>query len=225
MTRESPYTGGTCDSTFCCSQQGACNNVGEWSATTCTCTVSPVIVDTDNGTFTLMSPQEGPLFDMIPDGMKERRAWPKDGAVFFVLDRNGDGTVNDGSELFGSVTEQPPSEHRNGFLALALYDRNHDSVIGPTDPVVIDLRVWLDRNSDGISQQGELVALESLGIVSISLKYTESRRHDRAGNLFRYRAPLSRERGSPVAPQVWDVFLVGAPCVGAQGDAGPTASR
>lgn len=212
MTLGSPYTSGTCTSSFCCSQQSACNMVGEWSATTCTCTISPLLIDTRDANFSLSAPESGPLFDMIPGGERERRSWPTRGVGFLVLDRNGDGLITDGSELFGSVTEQPPSEHRNGFAALARYDLNKDQRIDSSDRIFGDLRLWLDDNSDGLSQTAELLPLAEFGIQGIALNYKETDRRDRFGNIFRYRARLFIGKRARVSPIVWDVFLVGVPC-------------
>jgi hypothetical protein len=126
---------------------------------------------------------------------------------WLALDRNGNGKIDSARELFGNATAQPTSPHPNGFLALSVFDVNGDGVIDEQDPIWPSLLVWIDSNHDGISQSGELHSLDSVGIHSIDLKYSEDRYTDEYGNAFRYRGRLNPDKGDAVDLVIYDVFL------------------
>jgi len=172
------------------------------------------LIDVNGDGFDLTSPQNGVWFDLGALGYTQKWSWTDwhgdDG--FLALDRNGNGTIDDGTELFGSVTPQPPSDSPNGFLALAVYDKpenggNDDGFIDAQDAIYTKLRIWVDANHDGISQPEELHTLSELGIARIDLQYQVKARTDQYGNEFRYRARVWDAHGNRSGRWAWDVYL------------------
>lgn len=104
-------------------------------------------------------------FPLSPTGLTK---WPEAGApgYFLVLD-DGTGKVTRREQLFGDAGRKG----MNGFEELAKYDKNKDGWIDAKDPVFKKLKLWNDKNGDGVVQKGELVSLKSMKILKISLKY------------------------------------------------------
>ena len=114
------------------------------------------------------------LFDHNNDGIKNGTGWVKSDDGFLVFDRNGNGKIDNGSELFGdSTTLSNGKKAVDGFAALADQDTNKDGKVDANDANWSQLKIWRDLNQDGISQTNELFSLENLGIVQLKTQKTE----------------------------------------------------
>lgn len=182
---------------------------------------TPIVIDVGGDGFNLTSGDSGVVFDILANGDPRLTSWTSEGSddAWLVLDRNGNGRIDDATELFGNETPQPESQMANGYLALAVFDSaeqggNMDGQIGPEDDVYSRLRLWQDRNHDGVSQRSEFLTLRAAGVRAIALEYEKSDWVDLHGNRFRYRALVKPMRSSDVGRWSYDVFLV--PGFGAQ---------
>jgi hypothetical protein len=153
----------------------------------------PLVLDL-NGDGVRTSGASSPVrFDMQGDGQKELLTWtnPNTEEGFLWIDRNHDGVVTDGTELFGVGTDLPAGvKARDGFEALAMYDNpayggNGDGVISKDDDIWNRLRLWVDRNHDGYSSRDEHESIHAYHVEAIRLGYTYALADDESANVHR----------------------------------------
>lgn len=138
------------------------------------------------------------LFDHNADGIRTGTGWVKANDAWLVLDRNGNGLVDSGRELFGvdtllSGTPGIDAVYAStGFQALATLNSNGDGLFNASDGAFNQVQLWQDLNQDGISQSTELFTLAQKNISSISLTPTASNVNLGNGNTVTAQATVTR---------------------------------
>jgi len=210
--------GGTCEITA-----DDCIDGYQFESWRCDCVpLSPIVIDTRGDGYSLTSADDGVTFDLDANGrVIEKIAWtePQSDDGWLVLDRDGNGRIDSGAELFGSRTpayangSEPVAA--NGFEALSFTEGPDygggipDGVIDSRDAVYARLRVWFDRNHNGVTDRDELVPLSQIGIVAIRTDYRRDGRRDRFGNRFALQgtAVFRLPNGRLLERAIYDVFL------------------
>lgn len=169
---------------------------------------SPILIGKTGGRYELSDESDPVLFDLLGYGQPGLVTWTARGSglAFLALDRNLNGRIDNGYELFGNYAPHPEDRSKtNGFAWLTNYDAEpQNGMIDEFDPIWPYLLLWEDVNHDGISQPGELSRLADSDITALGLDYKTTGRRDPAGSLLRYKAQLWR--GGHTAPY-YDVYF------------------
>ena len=166
---------------------------------------TPIMLDLQGHGLHTLAATEGVPFDLLGTGHAARWGWAGEGSALLARDRNHDGLINDGTELYGVATLLPDGRRAgNGFAALAQEDSNHDGRITAADANFKDLRLWVDANHDGKTDPGELHALADFGIIELDLTAVTSARTDH-GNLLRLVSSYKTDAGD--TREMADVWL------------------
>ncbi|MBI5212128.1 MAG: hypothetical protein HY957_01995 [Nitrospirae bacterium] len=143
----------------------------------------PAIVDLDGDGIETTNVKDGAYFDHDGNGFAEQTGWAASDDGMLAMDRNGDGIINDGKELFGDQTLLANgTKAANAFEALREQDSNADGKIDANDTAFNQIKVWQDVDGDGYSTADELKSLSDVGIKSINLNSTPSTTTDSQGN-------------------------------------------
>jgi hypothetical protein len=178
---------------------------------------SPIIINFDEGGYQLSGANSPIFFDMPGNGHPTFMGWTEAGAdeAFLWLDRNHNGRVTSGAELFGNFTPlRNGGLAKNGFEALRDFDTNNDGVIDNRDSIWPRLMLWRDLNHNGVSEPGEFAPLQGSGVISIDLHCHWTGRRDRWGNAFKYESVVSiaNRSGHGVRNEpVYDIYFVSVP--------------
>ncbi|WP_165091006.1 calcium-binding protein [Neisseria yangbaofengii] len=136
----------------------------------------PLVLDLDGDGIETVGTQgyKGALFDHNSDGIRTSTGWISADDGLLVIDRNSDGLINNGGELFGDGTVlKDGSNAAHGYAVLAEFDTNSDGKVDAQDADFAKLKVWRDLNQDGVSQEGELFTLAELNIQSLDVAYQD----------------------------------------------------
>jgi hypothetical protein len=176
---------------------------------------SPIVIDLGNDGINLGAAGIGVYFDVNADGVRDHVQWVRRGGDegFLAFDRSGNGLIDDGTELFGVGTPLALEGRKapNGFVGLAQYDARHlggddDGLITPADAIWPQLRIWVDRNADGVSTYDEIHTLKSSGITALETIPKIRRYVDAAGNIIPYWA-WAKQRAKPGRALMVDVYF------------------
>ena len=139
----------------------------------------------------------GALFDHDGDGIRTATGWiaKQDGII--VRDINGNGIIDNGKELFGDNTILKNGQKAaSGLQALADLDDNADGIIDKNDAVFSEIKIWQDKNGDGISTVDELVTLETAGITSINVKDKQTVNEKVSGGTIKEQTTFTKTDGT-----------------------------
>lgn len=174
----------------------------------CTCN-TPLVLSFDNGAVEFTA-QEGAAFDLTRDGVCHASDWPTAATPWLALDRDNDGVIDDGGELFGSATRLANGSFaKNGFEALRDLDADHNDVFDARDPAFANVVIWSDTNLDRQSDSREMTSLEAAGVRAIDLHDARDMRCDARGNCEGERSKFVFEdaTGKTRSGTVIDVYL------------------
>lgn len=175
---------------------------------------SPLLIDTEGNALSLTAAPRGVFFDINADGVSEKVGWTAANSddAWLAMDRNGNGIVDSGAELFGNSTPRvdgQPETSSNGFEVLKYLETDQygahvpDGVIDRNDQAFWRLLLWFDRNHNGVSEPEELVPVSSTPLTSISTDYRTVERR-RKGNVIRQ---VSRVQWGGEQRMIADVWL------------------
>lgn len=166
----------------------------------------PLAIDLDyDGIETVaINPQTPILFDHDGDGAKTATGWLKGDDGWLVRDLDGDGKITSGKELLGIDTDITVAgvtrKATTGFEALRALDTHQDgdgkNLFDSRDAAFSQLRIWQDKNQNGVTDAGELSTISALGIVSIELQETPTNTTLPGGNSITGTAKVTRKVGT-----------------------------
>jgi Ca2+-binding RTX toxin-like protein len=135
----------------------------------------PIVFDLDGDGIETVGLKAGVKFDGNADGIKTTTGWVGKDDGMLVWDKNGNGQIDSGRELFGDQTVLENGQlATNGFAALSEQDTNQDGKVDASDANFAQFKVWQDVNGDGVSQTSELFTLAQKGIASVKVQANEN---------------------------------------------------
>ncbi|MDT7837383.1 SdrD B-like domain-containing protein [Aquabacterium sp. OR-4] len=162
--------------------------------------ITPIVIDLNgDGIQTVARSASDATFDLFGNGSAVKSGWISGSDGFLAVDSNGNGKIDDITELFGGTTKGA------GFAQLASYDSNSDGQVNADDAAFADLRIWQDANGNHQTDDGELVTLAQAGVAALTVGYTELPFLDAQGNLHLERSTATLADGS--STDMTDVYF------------------
>ncbi|WP_426576497.1 hypothetical protein ACP179_18975 [Xenorhabdus stockiae] len=167
---------------------------------------TPLVIDLTGDGITTIAENGNILFDHDNNGIIESSGWIESNSAFLVWDKNKDGKINNGNELFGNNSILKNGiKADNGFTALADLDDNGDGIFDQHDSLWDSLELWVDSNHDAVTDSGELYKLSESGISSINLAYKENGFKDINGNVHGLESTVNWSNGN--VTKIVDVYF------------------
>ncbi|NHQ90128.1 SdrD B-like domain-containing protein [Janthinobacterium lividum] len=162
--------------------------------------ITPIVIDLNgDGVHTIARADFHGSFDLLGTGNAIQTGWVSAQDGLLAIDSNGNGKIDNISELFGG------NEKGTGFAKLSSYDSNGDGVVDAHDDKFAELRIWRDANSNGVTDDGELMSLNDAGVASLTVSYTELPFLDANSNLHLERSSATLADGKSV--DMTDVYF------------------
>lgn len=213
-TPDDTFDSEECQGTYCALIEGVLT-VDEWYSedpccgTDDPCCWTPLVVSFD-GSPIRFETAGAAAFDISGQGACLSTDWPTQ--PWLALDRDGDGSIGSGRELFGSGTIMTTGVRAShGFEALAEFDVDRDGKITAADPIFHELVLWSDHDSDRRGALAELVPVAQAELIAIDLGFGRRYDCDERGNCGVERSAFEfrDELGAVRSGEIVDVHL---PC-------------
>jgi serine-aspartate repeat-containing protein C/D/E len=144
--------------------------------------ISPIALDLNGDGVQTVSVDAGVKFDILNSGTAVKTGWISGEDGFLAIDRNGNGSIDDRSELFGGAT----------------FDSNSDGAVDATDEFFTSLGVWRDANVNGVTDAGELTSLADAGIAKLNTAYSSDFSTDAQGNVLGEKSNAITSNGNSI---------------------------
>lgn len=153
--------------------------------------ISPIALDLNDDGVQTVSVDAGVKFDILNSGQAVNTGWISGEDGFLAIDRNGNGSIDNRSELFGGAVGE-------GFGTLASFDSNSDGVVDANDEFFSSLGVWRDANVNGVTDAGELTSLADAGIAKLNTAYSSNFSTDAQGNILGEKSNAITNNGNSI---------------------------
>jgi uncharacterized repeat protein (TIGR01451 family) len=162
--------------------------------------ITPIVIDLNgDGIHTVSRANSVDTFDLLGNGKEIQSGWLSKDDGFLAIDSNGNGLIDNISELFGGLNKG------DGFSKLSSFDSNGDGLVNFSDNDFAGLKIWQDANGNHQTDTGELFSLTEAGVTSLNVNFNEMPFLDAQGNLLLERSSATLADGN--AAEMTDVYF------------------